>query len=141
MPSPERKPFYAGGFLYDAESRRVLLHLRDGKAPINPNKWSFFGGGSEGDETAEECLARELQEELGIKVDAADCKPLRDYLNERLQTWRYVFYVERFVPESEITLGEGADFRWVALEEVEELDLTTGTREDLRFFRANLGGG
>ncbi|OGI16250.1 MAG: hypothetical protein A3E38_02765 [Candidatus Moranbacteria bacterium RIFCSPHIGHO2_12_FULL_54_9] len=77
----EQEKFYAGGFLYNPETRAVLLHLRDGHTEVNPHKWGFFGGESEGKETPEECCIREWKEELAIDVDAQELIPLCDYLN------------------------------------------------------------
>ena len=53
---------------------RVLLQQR---APGRPmaGLWEFPGGKVESDELPEPALARELEEELGIRVDAADLEP------------------------------------------------------------------
>ena len=128
------KIFYTGGFLYNPKTRSVLLHFRDDKTPNNPNKWAFFGGTSEGQESPKECFARELQEELGIKVAEEEIQSVCDYLNVDRGTWRYTFYVESDKEKSEMTLGEGADFDWIPLEKVFEYDLTDKTVRDLKTF-------
>ena len=46
---------------------RVLLGLRPMRSPL-PGAWEFPGGKVEPHETAEQCLVRELQEELRISV-------------------------------------------------------------------------
>jgi 8-oxo-dGTP diphosphatase len=49
----------------------LLCYLRDDKASIPwPAMWDLPGGGREGDETAEACLLRELQEEFGLALSA-----------------------------------------------------------------------
>ena len=49
---------------------KLLVYLRDDFAHIPfPNMWDFPGGVREGDETAEQCVLRELEEEFGIKLD------------------------------------------------------------------------
>ena len=49
---------------------QLLVYLRDDFAHIPfPNMWDFPGGVREGDETAEQCVLRELEEEFGIKLD------------------------------------------------------------------------
>lgn len=52
---------------------RILTILRDDKSNIPyPNMWELPGGGREGDESPFECVAREVYEELGIRL-TKDC--------------------------------------------------------------------
>lgn len=47
----------------------ILTYLRDDVAHIPwPNMWDLPGGGREGQETAAECVLRELQEEFGLAL-------------------------------------------------------------------------
>jgi 8-oxo-dGTP diphosphatase len=49
---------------------QLLVYLRDDFEHIPfPNMWDFPGGVREGDETAEQCVLRELDEEFGIKLE------------------------------------------------------------------------
>lgn len=125
---------YSGGFLYSPKKQSVLLHLRDGNTKVNPNKWAFFGGLSEGNEAPKQTFIRELKEELNIDIKEDEAIELCHYLNEELQTYRYVFYVESDIELAEMTLGEGAGFDWVSLENLFEKDLTDKTEKDLRYF-------
>lgn len=127
-------PLFACGFFHDVEGRRLLLHLRDARAPVHPSMWGLFGGLAEGGESALQCFRREIREELGLDLEPWEPKLLRAYRNERRGTRRHVFVVERYVPEERIVLGEGAAFRWVPVHRVLDYDLTPGTREDLRWF-------
>jgi len=46
--------------------------VRDGRVLIakrKEGKWEFPGGGLEDNETLEECLKRELMEEMGVDVE------------------------------------------------------------------------
>ena len=131
------KIFYAGGFLYNQKKESVLLHKRDNKTQVNPNKWGFFGGTNSGNETPEECFRRELREELAIEVPLERIKPLRDYFNIDRGVHRYVFFVESNARKSDMKLGEGADFDWIPLNAVLNYDLTTKTMLDLQFFIEN----
>ena len=52
---------------------KLLTILRDNKTSIPwPNMWELPGGGREGDESPFECVAREVFEELGIRL-TEDC--------------------------------------------------------------------
>ena len=129
-----KKQFFAGGFLYNPHTREVLLHKRDNNTNISPNRWSFFGGGSEGEETPIETFIREIKEELGLALKSEEVVVLRDYLNTERGTHRYVFYVISDKKKSDMVLGEGADFDWVLLDKVFKMDLTQKTVDDLTFF-------
>ena len=88
---------------------QVLL-IQRAKAPWD-GAWSLPGGRLEPDETAEDCVARELQEELGLRVYAL--RPLAKLLLGDRQKFRLqVFGTEAF--EGEITPNdEIAAWRWV----------------------------
>jgi mutator protein MutT len=55
------------GLILDSQYR-VLMTLR-GPNKLRPNMWEMPGGKKERGETDTTCLARELQEELGVVVD------------------------------------------------------------------------
>jgi len=128
--------FYSGGFFYNPKKQEVLLHKRDGNTKINPHKWAFFGGLSEDEDagTPIQTFIREIEEELSVKLSEEEVIPLCDYLNERENTWRNVFYAVSDKLKSEMILGEGADFEWIPLSEVFEYDLSDRTIQDLNTF-------
>lgn len=127
-------PFQAGCFLYDHASHSVLLHKRDGKTPVNPHKWAFFGGRGLPGETDVDCCVRELREEIGLRVQGSDLKRLRSYMNHDHNLYRVVFYLERRVELDQLVLGEGAGFAWIDLAKIDDMDLTQATRADIRYF-------
>ncbi len=133
----DKEKFYAGGFLYNSKIGSVLLHKRDSKAKVNPNSWAFFGGLNEGDETPKQTFMREVREELSIEIPEDKIVPLCDYLNEELQTYRYVFFVESDKDKSQMQLTEGEGFDWIPLGKVFEYDLTEKTTKDLKLFLQN----
>jgi ADP-ribose pyrophosphatase YjhB (NUDIX family) len=49
--------------------------IRDPKKPI-PRYWKLPGGRSEGNESPEECAIREVDQEVGLKIDIDDLKVL-----------------------------------------------------------------
>lgn len=56
--------------LYQPARQSVLMFLRDDKPSIPyPNMWSLLGGMLEPGETPAECIVREIEEEIGVKLD------------------------------------------------------------------------
>lgn len=128
--------YWAGGFLFNPKDNSVLLHLRDNNTKINPNMWAFFGGLSEGnDKSFIECFVRELHEEIGLLASEEQVIHLCEYTNAGLETYRIVFYVESEITIDKLNLGEGASFKWIPLEDIEDYQLTEKTKNDLAYFK------
>ena len=72
--------------------------------------------------------------QLGIEISESEIKPLCDYFNEELLTYRYVFFVESSLEKSKMRLGEGEGFDWIPLDRVFDYDLTEKTQLDLKTF-------
>lgn len=101
-------------------------------------RWEFPGGKLDAGESVEEALARELREELGIEVEAAE--PLlvvhHDYADRRvlLDVWR----VTRWCGEPQGR--EGQPLRWLAPAALDEADFPAANAPivaALRYPRAN----
>jgi 8-oxo-dGTP diphosphatase len=130
----KKNKFWAGVILFNSDNKTVLMQKRDNKAPVNPNLWAFFGGTNKQGESPEECIVRELKEELDVEINPGQMKYLRDYFHPKLVTWRYTYIMNFKKNKSDMKLGEGEDFEWIPLDEVLKLDLTGNTRSDLEFF-------
>lgn len=52
-----------------------VLAAQRGEFMQHPGRWEFPGGKQEEGETAEECLSREIQEELGINITIKKALP------------------------------------------------------------------
>ncbi len=85
----------------DRRGRLLLLHTRDlGNAAFGQS-WELPGGGIEPGETPFEAVIRELQEEVGIRVDSATLNPptwhrdvIYTYRGERRLQHEVVFLVQ-----------------------------------------------
>lgn len=93
----------------------LLLQLRDDKPDIiYPGRIGLFGGHREGDESALECVTRELAEELSYDIASERFIPLASREGEDSErkggTFRGDFFVVRDIPRDKIVVTEGALF-------------------------------
>lgn len=99
---------------------RFLMQLRDGNPKIQyRNYWTSFGGTVEPGETPEQCVRRELQEEIGFtpkQVNLWKVLPWENYLV-------HIFEVPIDKDIQDLTLAEGADMRFFTKEEILDTDL------------------
>jgi mutator protein MutT len=100
------------------------LIWRDGRVLITQRRkgthlegfWEFPGGKREGDETLEECLEREIKEELGITIRAERLLVSVDYEYETKSISLHLFQCSQ--PEGDPEPLECESLRWVPPEEL-----------------------
>jgi 8-oxo-dGTP diphosphatase len=92
---------------------KVLIARRAGNDPL-AGKWEFPGGKVERGETPEECLARELHEEFGIRVriNGFLAETHYEYPGRRI---RLLFYDVDYV-SGEVTLTTHDEYDWARIE-------------------------
>ncbi len=97
--------------------RKLLITQRPAQGHLG-GLWEFPGGKREPDETFEQCLARELHEELGIEVEVGELVEsiLHDYAEK---TVLLRFYRCRWIRQEPQPLGCAA-FKWVGAQELAE---------------------
>ena len=95
---------------------KILISLRHADSHQG-GLWEFPGGKIELSETAEQALARELNEELNITVTAATPLITINHQYPDLSVQLNVFLVEQFTGESKSC--EGQPFKWVAPAELD----------------------
>jgi 8-oxo-dGTP diphosphatase len=85
-----------------------------------PLKWEFPGGKINDGESPEECLKRELAEELGIEVTIGASMPISTYYYPKFSVTLYPFICK--IVSGEIVLHEHAAMSWLSPEELHGLD-------------------
>jgi mutator protein MutT len=85
-----------------------------------PLKWEFPGGKLEADESAEECLQRELAEEMGIVISVGQRLPLHTHSYDSFTVTLYPFICT--IASGTITLHEHAAMVWLPPEKLHTLD-------------------
>lgn len=99
--------------------KQVLVTQRSTTMPL-PLKWEFPGGKIEADESAEECLIREIKEELNMEIEITGGLAPNDY--------QYPNKLIRLIPficrqtGGTIVLKEHADYKWLETRDLLDLD-------------------
>lgn len=105
---------------------KYLMTKRDDPDPEDKQymgHWQFVGGGLEYGETVEDCLHRELKEELGVKVSIKTFIPR--VLQEVRNGWHglFILFLCEILKESpQIVLNaEASEFGWFTPDEIKHL--------------------
>jgi 8-oxo-dGTP diphosphatase len=124
----------AVGVLIDREGRFLLTSRPEGK--VYAGYWEFPGGKLEAGETVEQALRRELYEELGIALGAAQPwkVELIDYEHARVR----LHFCKVFDWQGEFEMREGQAMAWQHLP-VEVRPVLPGTVPVLQWFAVEQG--
>jgi len=117
------------------EKERVLVTQRSEEMP-HPLKWEFPGGKVKEGESPEYCIKREIQEELGLRVVVKQLLPSVKHTYGTRTIKLIPFICSR--EEGKISLSEHKSFRWIPIEEVEEVDWLDADVEVVRVLKERL---
>jgi 8-oxo-dGTP diphosphatase len=118
----------AAGVLFDGA--RVLACQR-AEGGTHPGKWEFPGGKREAGETLAQCLERELFEELGVRSRIGARLWQTSHLYPGAGAVEVSFFAVATVDRAPANRAFAA-IRWVALEELADLDLLEADRPLVR---------
>ncbi len=132
MAAPERQPVdVAVGVLIAADGRFLLTSRPEGK--VYAGHWEFPGGKVEAGESIEQALKRELHEELGIDIDAA--QPWQVTTHDYPHALVRLHFCKVFAWSGAFEMREGQQMAWQTLP-VRVGPLLAGTLPVLEWFAA-----
>jgi len=113
-----------------------ILAVQRGAASSHPLKWEFPGGKIHPDESAEQCIVREIAEELSIGIEVAkQLVPVEfDYGTKQICL---IPFVCRII-SGEIKLTEHVALKWLRFDELEIMDWSEADYELIAKNRADL---
>jgi|SRR3989338_7368352 len=96
---------------------RILMQHRDDKKEISyPDHWGMFGGHAEDGEEPEDCLIRELKEELELEIESP--KMLDSFDCPDTGRTEYIFSYEIGMNTGNLQLNEGQEMAFLSVEEM-----------------------
>ncbi len=120
--------------LFD-KNKKILLQHRDNNASVFPNKWGFFGGRIEKEETPLDAVKRECMEELGYKLENPKLI-LKKNVDER----EFHIFIEKFNPSKKLTLKEGNGMSWFEIKDLKKINMTPISEEVLEKIKNSVNG-
>jgi len=134
-PTAQRTPVdVAVGVLIDPQGRFLLTTRPPGK--VYAGYWEFPGGKLEDGESVEQALRRELQEELGIHIQAA--QPWQQETVDYPHALVRLHFCKVFAWQGNFEMREGQTMAWQRLP-VGVTPVLPGTVPVLRWFAAEQG--
>jgi len=98
----------------------LVLAAQRSTAMSLPLKWEFPGGKIDSGESSEECLQRELLEEMGVRIFVGKSLPTHTHHYSTFSVTLYPFLCA--IESGEITLHEHSAIAWLTPEKLQTID-------------------
>ena len=118
------------------DKKQILLFLRDNLPNLPyPNMWDIPGGHVEKFESPEQCIIREMKEEINLILDDFELFSEIEF-EDRIE---YTFWAKADFVADELELTEGQKLKWFTEEEAKQTQLAYGFNEIVeKFYRLYL---
>lgn len=113
VPKKKKIPHLTVGAAVTVNSKGEVLIAQRLEGDMLGGLWEFPGGKQEPDETIEECIARELKEELGINTEIGDFLMTVKHTYSHFKMTMHVYYTK--IRSGRPRSIHCADFRWVKI--------------------------
>ncbi|MCL2865014.1 MAG: 8-oxo-dGTP diphosphatase [Lachnospiraceae bacterium] len=111
------------------DGKTLMLYRNKKKNDINKNKWIGLGGKFETGESPEQCLVREIKEEVGVTLTEFKLRGVLTFLTtEILDNPYYVFVYTATEFIGEIGVCDEGTLEWVDTDKIVDLELWEGDR-------------
>ena len=110
------------------KNNKILIAQRKKDSWLEPNKWEFPGGKVEPSETYEECLIREIKEELNItiSIDKLFLKTVHTYIkNNQEFPITIIAYLSEWT-EGEVKNLDCQNSQWIDIKDIKKYDFVAG---------------
>jgi 8-oxo-dGTP diphosphatase len=108
------------------DKSQILLFLRDDKPGLPyRNMWDIPGGHVEDGETPEQCIVREMKEEMDLTLNSFELFSVKEF-DDRIE---YTFWKKANLDIEKISLNEGQQLRWFTEPEAKNTKLAYGFNE------------
>ena len=118
----------------ERDGRYLMLHRTKKENDENAGKWIGVGGKLEEGESPEDCAAREIAEETGLRPRRLEFRGIVTFVSDQWGTeYMYLFTCRDF--DGVVGDCDEGDLRWIPIDKVEALPSWEGDKIFLRFLR------